>query len=288
MRQLTIRRAKSSVACLTKVKLYIEDATANDLVINGVACRKLGELKNGEEKTFTIGEEAAKVYAIAGKMSKNYCNEYYPLPAGQEDLFLSGKNRYNPANGNAFRFDNNDTPDVLENRKKNSFKGLAVLAVSLIVGFALGYFITTGLLSSPDAQSKTFSDSGMHITLTDAFTPTQAAGRTACYESAQVAVFALKEEFTMMTGLENYTLQQYGEAVVQSNELPSTSLKSENGLLYFEYDYTNPDTLQVYTFVSYVYKAPDSFWLIQFTTEKEDASSYRAQITEWAQSVSFD
>ena len=51
MRNLTIKRAKSVVACLAKVKVYIEDSFADDLEINGVRCRKLGDLKNGEEKT---------------------------------------------------------------------------------------------------------------------------------------------------------------------------------------------------------------------------------------------
>ena len=60
MRNLTIKRNKTFVACLAKMKVYIEDASANDLTINGIPCRKLGDLKNGEEKNFSIGENAAK------------------------------------------------------------------------------------------------------------------------------------------------------------------------------------------------------------------------------------
>ena len=51
MRNLTIKRTKSYVACLAKMKVYIEDRVSGDLVINGVSCRKLGTLKNGEEAT---------------------------------------------------------------------------------------------------------------------------------------------------------------------------------------------------------------------------------------------
>ena len=50
MRNLTIVRRKSFVACLAKMKVYIEDPASNELVINKIPCRKLGELKNGEEK----------------------------------------------------------------------------------------------------------------------------------------------------------------------------------------------------------------------------------------------
>lgn len=55
MRLLTMKRAKRYVACLVKMKVFIEDPTG-DTMINGTPCRKLGELKNGEEKAFEISE----------------------------------------------------------------------------------------------------------------------------------------------------------------------------------------------------------------------------------------
>ena len=62
-------------------------------------CRRLGDLKNGEEKTFLVGESAARVFVIADKLSKNYCNEFYPLPEGEEDVVLTGKNCFNLSAG---------------------------------------------------------------------------------------------------------------------------------------------------------------------------------------------
>ncbi len=41
-------------------------------------------------------------------LSKNYCNDFYALPEGTEDISLTGRNCFNPGTGNAFRFDNND------------------------------------------------------------------------------------------------------------------------------------------------------------------------------------
>ena len=96
MRNLTIKRTKSFVACLAKIRIYIEDPTANEISINNTPCRKLGELKNGEEKTFQIPNEAVKVFVIADKLSRNICNEYYQIPEGEDDISLSGKNKYNP------------------------------------------------------------------------------------------------------------------------------------------------------------------------------------------------
>ena len=140
MRNLTIKRHKTFVGCAAKLKIYIED-NANELSINGVPCRKLGEIKNGEEKTFQIDDNSAKVFVIADKLSKNYCNEFYQLPQGQEDIYLTGKNKLNPIMGNPFSFDNNDNPEVLAKRKKNVILGLIVFFTAILIGIVCGYIV---------------------------------------------------------------------------------------------------------------------------------------------------
>ena len=218
MRNLTIRREKHFVASLGTMKVYIEDPTANDLTINGVSCRKLGTLKNGEEKTFTIAEEAAKVFVIADKLSKGFCSEYYPLPAGQEDVRLSGKNCFNPATGNAFRFDGVTDEAVLKHRKKGVRIGILVLIIAAIVGFGIGFLATSDLLV-PSGEPKTFSAKGMQITLTDEFSKQTAAGYTAGFGSKDVAVLVLKEDFTLQEG--------FGHAVLDA-ENPLCSFGLDN------------------------------------------------------------
>ena len=146
MRNLTIERRKTFVGCAMKMKVYIEDATSNELVIGGVTCRKLGDVKSGETKTFEVAESSAKVYVIADALSRNYCNEFYQLPEGSEDIALSGKNYFNPFAGNPFRFDNNDNPEVLENRKKGKRMGTIVAICAIVVGFAVGFMIGLGAL----------------------------------------------------------------------------------------------------------------------------------------------
>jgi hypothetical protein len=54
MRNLTIKREKTFVGSLMKVHVYIEDHFNSEITINNVPCRKLGDLKNNEEKTFEI------------------------------------------------------------------------------------------------------------------------------------------------------------------------------------------------------------------------------------------
>ena len=288
MRNLTIKREKSFVGSLAKMKVYVEDPTSNEICINDIPCRKIGDLKNGEEKTFQIDEQEVKVYVIADKLSKNYCNEFYQLSASQQDVFLSGKNKFNPANGNAFRFNDNEGEENIANRKRGTRKGLLILIVAIIVGVVFGYSITSNLFSNKTPEPKDFSSNGMNITLTDEFVKTDIENYTVAYDSKNVAVFALKEAFALADGLQDYTLEQYGNLVLQNNNLSASKLQNLEGLTEFEYEFTNPDTKDTYKYFSFVYKADDAFWLVQFATLTENVNEYRAQILEWAKTVSFE
>ncbi len=286
MRNLTIKRTKTFVACLVKMKIYIEDPTANDLTINNVSCRKLGELKSGEEQVFQIDDRAAKVFVIADNLSKNYCNEYCQLPEGQEDIVLSGKNKFNLANGNAFRFDQNDNPEVLANRKRGTRKGLIILIVSVVVGALLGYFLTSGLFREKEPKEKDFSADGMTITLTDEFKPFDTDRYTVAYESKTIAVYALKESFSAVQVLEAYTLDQYAELLIQANKKEDSEVKKADGLTYYEYEYTSSDN-QTYHYFTYVYKTDDAFWVVQFATPKKLTAENERIIEDFAKSVEF-
>lgn len=288
MRNLTIKRNKSFVGCIAKMKIYIEDQTSNEITINNIPCRKIGSLKNGEEKTFQIEECAAKVFVIADKLSKDYCNEYYQLPEGQEDVSLSGKNKFNLANGNAFRFDNNDNEEVLKNRKSGTRKGLIILGVSAVVGAIVGYCIGSGILVFRTPEAKTFSAAGVTITLTEEFKETEIENFNVAYDSRNVAVFILEEPFTLMEGLENFKVEQYVDLVIQANtSMSGAEKKTVDGLTHFEYAFTNPETNDTYQYFSYAYKTDDAFWLVQFATLDKNVGKYAPLIAEWAKTVEF-
>lgn len=146
MRKLTIERRKTFVACAMKLKVYIETDGVGELVINGTPCVKLGTLKNGEKQTFEISDKAAKVYAIFDNASKDYCNDFYQLPEGSDDITLSGQNKFNLASGNAYVFDNNDNPEAVANRKKGKRKGTIVLIVAIVIGAIVGFLLGSGIL----------------------------------------------------------------------------------------------------------------------------------------------
>ncbi len=288
MRNLTVKRTKSFVGSLMKVKVYVEDPAAAEITISETPCRKLGELKNGEEKTFQIGEQAAKVFVIADKVSKEYCNDHYQLFDGQDDVFLSGKNMFNPANGNAFRFDSNETIEVLKSRKHGTKIGLIVLITAMVVGGVFGFLAGFGLFPKEKPKEKTFSSNGISMTLTNEFKEVSFEKYTAAFDSKNVAVFALKEAFTLKADLKNNTPEQYADLVIQANGLADAEKRSDNGQTYFEYEYTNPETNDTYRFFCYVYKTDDAFWTVQFTTLNRNVEKYTSQIENWARSVRFD
>ncbi len=285
MRNLTIKRIKSFVGCLAKMKIYIEDSESDDITIEGVTCRKLGELKNGEEKTFSVTEKRTKVFVIADALSKGFCNEYYELPAGDNDIYLSGKNKFNPAAGNAFRFDGNDNETVRANRKKGIRRGVVVLAVSLIIGILLGSVIGSYLIYANKQKPLTFSCEELSITLNYSFEEIEAAELTFAYDSAKIGIFGIREPFESLENVE--TVDEYGELVLAVNGRTDLELKKESGLTYFEYDFKNTATDDPYNYYCYLYKSDEAFWLVQFVTLEKNSDKYLSDIKEFASSVTF-
>ena len=171
----------------------------------------------------------------------------------------------------------------MENRKHRTRRGLLILGVSILVGVMMGCLVGCG----QEVQSKTFSEQGMSITLTNEFKEFDAGEFTVGYESKNVAVIALKEEFSLMEGFEDYTLEEYGNLVLKNNEMDFCELNTAEGLTYFEYLYTDPESEEDYQYFSCVYKAEDSFWLIHFVTLADSLGVYADQMLTWAKSVEF-
>ena len=117
MRTLTITREKYFAGCLSTIKFYVEDVNTPDIHIDGLPCRLLGKLKNGETASWSIDCDARRVFALAGRASQSYCRDQYAIPAGEEDITLCGRCHFNPATGNAFHFADNTDETALAQRK---------------------------------------------------------------------------------------------------------------------------------------------------------------------------
>ena len=283
MRKLTITRKKSFVGCLMPMKVYIEDPMTNELMISGVPCRKLGTLKNGETAEFMIENEAAKVYVIADTLSKELCNESYQLHNGEEDVFLSGKNHYNPGAGNPFWFDGVTDPAVLASRKKKSSIGIFVIIGAVILGIAIG------LLSSlPDMMSlrqKNVEYKEFNMTLTGDFTKLPDEDFDFYYVNDKYSVFGFCETFD---GAKDFSLNEYGKALLQANEIDvNTPIKTKDGLTYAEFEVSD-DNGVTFHYWTFFFKNGEDFWVVYIASWDLVPAEVEATVIEMAKTVTFD
>ena len=249
-------------------------------------CRKIGELKNGEEKTFSIDNEARRLFVIADKISKDICSELYSLPAGEEDISLSGQCRFNMVRGNMFRFDGVADEATLQNRKSGSKRMTVVLIIAAICGGVIGFCNGMGWFDSP-AKPKTFKTDDFSITLTDEYEKTTFEGMTAAYECDDAAVLLLKESVASVQSVGVETAQEYVEVLIEYYDLLNPSeVQTKDALLYFEYEGQGDDG-KTTKFLCFVFKTNENYYTVQFLCFKSDYADLKDDFFTYAQSIRF-
>lgn len=276
MRKLTIKRYKTFVGCLMMDQVYIRDEQAPEITIEGVPCRKLGNIKNGEEKTFEIGEEQQQIFLIADRFSKERCNASTIVVEGQEDVFLSGKHHFY-LGSNPFRFDGVQLSEeqLAKERKKNR-KGAVIYAAAVIGGFAFGAFLTSMFLKPDTPSPKTFTKEDFSITLTDAFQEVQDEKFFVGYESSDVVVFVVREDKTLF---EDITLDEYSQLVLQANNRKDIKLNKDDRFVWFDYTYTQGEQELLYR--AFCGEGEKNFWLITFATPAVNQNKIDDTFAHW-------
>ena len=153
-----------------------------------------------------------------------------------------------------------------------------IIAVVLLLCVSLLAFAACG-------ADKEFSTEGMTITLTDQFVEKDVVGQTKVYQSTYVIVTALKEDFTMLPGMEDWTLTYYTNLTLQANHLAAPVIQTQT---YYYFTYEKTVSGQEYFYLATTHKASDAFWLIQFACFKKDKDTYLPKFIKWADSVVFD
>ena len=294
MRRLWIERQEATAACLAKMKVYIEDRENGDTVIGDVPCRKLGEVKNGQQKRFSISEDEARVFVIADKASRSLCSECVRIPEGRDDVFLTGRNHYKPSQGNPFRFEGEVRKEAVESRKRSGSKGarlvMTLVIVGILVGAIGGGIIGTALyMNRPEPVALVeFQVEELKLTLTEAFEAVEVEGYTACFASKDAAVYLLREDFALKEGFGDLTVEEYGAMVLKNNQqTASAHLRQEEGLTVFDYGYTNPETGNAYYYYTVLVKGPDAFWMVQFSAPEKAALDKLPIFRQLAGSIRF-
>lgn len=135
-----------------------------------------------------------------------------------------------------------------------------------------------------------FSKAGLTVTLTDAFYEKEHMGYTTCFLSDEIAVFLLKEEYTLFENTDfssASSLEEYAGLVWNANRFTgNVPLVTDSDLKYFEYDYSANGN--DYTYRTYVFKAADAFWLVQFASLTDSYAALKDTMHSYAASVVFD
>ena len=169
--------------------------------------------------------------------------------------------------------------------KNKSKKGRAILAAivicGILIGFAAGYGITTGIFGILRAQEKEFSVSDFSITLNESFEQYNLPLYSVVYASNDVTVYVNRRTDSIAVSAE-----ALAQAIASYNDL-NCQVISDEGLTYFMYVVTKEDG-KTYANYTYVYKnnlQDGDFWIVEFSVEEKLMGKYTDAIKGWAGSV---
>ena len=289
MRTVTIERKKSLVGALVPFTVYAEDHASSELIIHEVPCKKIGELKNGEQISFEIGDAETCIFAVpAAQVSYP---ELIRVPAGTEPVALSGK-CVSAASGISFRFDGNDTDEVRELHKSRSKGAVLGIILSVVLSALVAFGLSvgrSGIKSCASNSEKTFSVQEMSVTLTSAFKQESMLGFAGYLHSKDVAVFVERIGFDEVEGLEEISAREFaGYALLGNDYGTDVTVESEGGIPYFEFADKDPSSGEkTRTYVAF-YKSDSAIWDIQFVSLEKDYPKQRSNFVKWAKTVTFD
>lgn len=179
----------------------------------------------------------------------------------------------------------NSSKDI--SKKKIFFTAFLMVLITTL-GAVIGKSFVNWISNRESFEPKEFSSNGLTITLTTAFREENYISQAAAYSSKDVLVLAAKESFSSAEGIDDLTLHEYSELVLEGNNIPLDDLDDYNGIPCFEYDAKEENLNQIVHYKAFMYKTEDAFWMIQFGVLQREQNKYIEKINEWAGSVHFD
>lgn len=176
--------------------------------------------------------------------------------------------------------------------KKKIIVLCSFITVSLLVFLSILFTVAHFVFKYYESD-KTFTKSGLSITLTNDFHEKELVEYTAYYSSSEIMVFLTKAEYKFFDNAEwipeNKTSQDYAKKIRNEYKAlyPSISeIFTDNELVYFTFDFQGNGKNYKYTVFSY--KASDSFWTVTFACYTKNHDSLKEEITRYAQTVTTE
>lgn len=280
MRNLTIYRKSAMAGKLAKMNVFVEDPNSNELVLLDRHYKKLGDLKNGEAKTFQVTEDAAKVIVVSEREGRNARWGFYMLDQGNEDVALSGKTTLEKGGQFVFEFDTESGPINTQKINKRRVIKRWFVRILIMVLCVLG-------LRSCKPEPKTFTVENLNITLTTDFEKEDTEDALMKFDSKKVSVYVNKVMHIFDKDLRVLSAEEYAKFAADNVGVNADITKKANG--WVKYDYKKDlGTINASHHFVYFYKTPSVFWIVEFVTPNRYADNCGDDIEQWANSMVFN
>lgn len=283
MRNLIIKRRSSPFGQDAVLHIYATPANG-DVSGDEILWYDLGSVSDGQTVVIPISDEPIKIYIADDLSAQMQRCEYCQIPAGNNDLFISGKRVSATAGSNPFHFDENTDNPASRCRTIG-----IIVAVILLVGALIAFPFVMKLFSKSDApvsyESKVFSKDGIQITLTEEYQELDdTEGFEAGFITENASIRIKKEPYNNNSSISTFEFAQYYISIVLGeNRMPY----QEHGLILYEYTEVNPYDGRSYAYLMVFEKGPDAFWIVEFSTLEENADAMRERFLDYAKSICF-
>lgn len=138
-------------------------------------------------------------------------------------------------------------------------------------------------LYGDSVDTETFTAEEFSITLPETFYESSADGYTALYDSDKAAVFVIRESFESLGVTDDFTVEDYADAVIAANPgYDYADVSVDSGYAITQFNNSGLD------FCCAMYKAEEAFWFIQFACYEEDYDVMVDYFSEWLWTATFD
>ncbi len=304
MRKLYLKRDNSFVAGDITDQVYVQDDQNGSVVIQNVNCRFAGTLGNGEELVIDIDDGPSTVFVADPFMTNGaYKYDFSQIPAGTEDIHLSGKNGGGVSGSNTFCFykslqelaalETAASENVKFNTPaaKKSNKGKIIFAVVFVILMAAVFIFAYVFSKNP----RTFSKNGISITLSSSFKYANDSDVTFSVTSEKARVDAEEFKFSEFPDYKGISQIEFATllknnynyvALVTERMNWSSEIYQEDGLVYFDYTLSGI-TNSEYKHRAYFFTTDDSVWLVEFTARESEYDSVSKSFNDWAKTITF-
>lgn len=166
--------------------------------------------------------------------------------------------------------------------------GIICFVVSFTVCFHIGSWIGKTLFKDK-VEEKTYTDSGLTITMEEGFNKRDYVSATFYYESQYAAMTGIKEYFEDLADFDidgNSSLEEYAQLISYVNNKDNEYQNLNDKIMY--YTYTDTISGKDFFYLTAVTKGSDAFWIINLFCEEKNKDTYLPKFEKWIATIEVE